>query len=74
VGLIGGLIRAGSAYAYPDPERAGFVAVRGGQVWYRINGMPHVVEGKLPLLVIHGGPAFPTTTCWRLPLWPTTGR
>jgi proline-specific peptidase len=58
LGLIGGLIRAGSAYAYPDPERAGFVAVRGGQVWYRINGARHVVEGKLPLLVIHGGPGF----------------
>ena len=58
LGLIGGLIRPAGAYAYPDPERAGFVAVRGGQVWYRINGMGHVVEGKLPLLVIHGGPGF----------------
>jgi proline iminopeptidase len=58
LGLIGGLIRPSRAYGYSDPERAGFVAVRGGQVWYRINGMRHVVEGKLPLLVIHGGPGF----------------
>ena len=58
LGLFGGLPRAGKASAYPDPERAGFVAVRGGQVWYRSNGMRHVVDGKLPLLVIHGGPGF----------------
>jgi proline-specific peptidase len=58
LGLFGGLLRAGKAHAYPDPERAGFVGVRGGQVWYRINGMRHVVDGRLPLLVIHGGPGF----------------
>jgi proline-specific peptidase len=58
LGLIGSLARAGNASAYPDPEEAGFVGVRGGQVWYRINGARHAVEGKLPLLVIHGGPGF----------------
>jgi proline-specific peptidase len=58
LGLIGGLVRTGRAAAYPDPERAGFVGVRGGQVWYRINGARHAVAGRLPLLVIHGGPGF----------------
>jgi proline iminopeptidase len=58
VGLFGGIARGAAAAAYPDPERAGFVGVRGGQVWYRINGTRHAVEGKLPLLVIHGGPGF----------------
>lgn len=58
LGLIGGLVRTSAAHAYPDPERAGFIGVRGGQVWYRINGARHAVEGQLPLLAIHGGPGF----------------
>jgi L-proline amide hydrolase len=44
--------------AIPDPEVAGFVAVDGGRAWYRINGTEHFAEGKMPLLVIHGGPGF----------------
>jgi proline-specific peptidase len=44
--------------ATPDPEIAGYVAVEGGRVWYRINGIEHFAEGKMPLLVIHGGPGF----------------
>lgn len=57
LGLLGAFgIRP--AEAYPDPERAGFVAVRGGEVWYRINGARRFVDGRLPLLVIHGGPGF----------------
>lgn len=44
--------------AAPDPEIAGYVAVDGGRVWYRINGSRHFAEGKTPLLVIHGGPGF----------------
>ena len=44
--------------AIPDPEIAGYVAVEGGRVWYRINGIEHFAEGKMPLLVIHGGPGF----------------
>jgi proline iminopeptidase len=44
--------------AIPDPEIAGYVAVDGGRVWYRINGIEHFAEGKTPLLVIHGGPGF----------------
>jgi proline-specific peptidase len=42
----------------PDPEIAGYVAVDGGRVWYRINGTEHFAAGKMPLLVIHGGPGF----------------
>jgi proline-specific peptidase len=44
--------------AIPDPEIAGYVAVEGGRVWYRVNGIEHFAEGKMPLLVIHGGPGF----------------
>jgi len=44
--------------ATPDPEIAGYVAVQGGRVWYRINGTEHFADGKMPLLVIHGGPGF----------------
>jgi dipeptidyl aminopeptidase/acylaminoacyl peptidase len=50
--------------AIPDPEIAGYVAVDGGRVWYRINGIEHFAEGKTPLLVIHGGPGSSRTiTC-----------
>jgi proline iminopeptidase len=44
------------ARAALDPEKAGYIAVNGGRVWYRINGTRHV--GETPLLVIHGGPGF----------------
>ena len=44
--------------AIPDPEIAGYVAVEGGRVWYRLNGSRHFAAGKMPLLVIHGGPGF----------------
>ena len=40
----------------PDPERAGYIPVRGGSVWYRMNGGRCFAAGKIPLLVIHGGP------------------
>ncbi len=43
---------------FPDPERAGHVPVRGGSVWYRLNGIRHFAAGKVPLLAIHGGPGF----------------
>jgi len=39
-----------------DPERSGYIRVRGGRVWYRVNGEAHANE--IPLLVIHGGPGF----------------
>jgi proline-specific peptidase len=42
----------------PEPTISGFVPVRGGRIWYRINGTEHFVKGKLPLVVIHGGPGF----------------
>ncbi len=43
---------------FPDPERAGHVPVRGGSVWFRLNGARHFAAGKVPLLAIHGGPGF----------------
>ncbi len=47
-----------SQRAVPDPERAGLIPVRGGSVWYRLNGARHFAAGKVPLLVVHGGPGF----------------
>lgn len=41
-----------------EPEKAGFVPVKGGRIWYRINGSENFVKGKTPLIVIHGGPGF----------------
>lgn len=59
LGLVGGLLQAGEARsAIPDPEEAGYIAVPGGRVWYRMNGVDRFSEGKTPLLVIHGGPGF----------------
>jgi proline iminopeptidase len=70
VGLLGLVALAGpwlacaslgptpAAAATPDPESAGYVAVEGGRVWYRLNGSRHFAQGEVPLLVIHGGPGF----------------
>lgn len=63
-GAAAGLGLAGSAsgvwpvIAALDPERAGYIPVRGGFVWYRMNGGRHFAAGKIPLLVVHGGPGF----------------
>ncbi|HSB05549.1 MAG TPA: proline iminopeptidase-family hydrolase [Thermodesulfobacteriota bacterium] len=35
-----------------DPTREGYVAVPGGQVWYKIVGVGH----SIPVLTLHGGP------------------
>ena len=48
-----------------EPTKAGFVPVKGGRIWYRMNGNEHFAKGKTPLIVIHGGPAFRTTTYYR---------
>jgi proline-specific peptidase len=37
----------------------GTVQFRGYQTWYKILGELHPTTGKLPLLVLHGGPGFP---------------
>ncbi|HEY6225086.1 MAG TPA: proline iminopeptidase-family hydrolase [Gemmatimonadales bacterium] len=37
--------------------REGYIAVRGGRVWYRIVGS----GTRTPLLVLHGGPGVPST-------------
>ena len=39
--------------------REGMVAFRGYRTWYQIVGELHAVSGKLPVLVLHGGPGFP---------------
>lgn len=56
--LAGGLWPARPVEAAVDPERSGYLSVRGGRVWYRINGSQHFSGGKTPLLAIHGGPGF----------------
>jgi proline iminopeptidase len=48
----------GHAEWVPEPEKAGYVAVEGGRIWYRMNGAGHFAEGKTPLIAIHGGPGF----------------
>ena len=40
----------------PLPEDAGYIAVDGGRIWYRIVGRGHFHTGRTPLVVIHGGP------------------
>ncbi len=39
--------------------KEGTVHFRGHQTWYRIVGEMHPESGKVPLLVLHGGPGFP---------------
>jgi proline-specific peptidase len=56
--LYGPVASEPATTATPDPEIAGYVAVEGGRVWYRTNGIEHFAGGKVPLLVIHGGPGF----------------
>ena len=56
--LCGPVASEPATTATPDPEIAGYVAVEGGRVWYRTNGIEHFAGGKVPLLVIHGGPGF----------------
>ncbi|GAA0858679.1 proline iminopeptidase-family hydrolase [Aliiglaciecola litoralis] len=44
-----------NVHAHQDPEQAGYIAVDGGRIWYRINGLKHV--GKTPaIIMMHGGP------------------
>lgn len=50
------VLAAPSARAMPDPEIAGYIPVRGGRVWYRINGADNLGGPRAPLLVLHGGP------------------
>ena len=39
----------------------GFVGFRGLRTWYRIAGDRHAAtDGQLPLLLLHGGPGFPS--------------
>jgi len=42
-------------HAHQDPEQAGYIAVEGGKIWYRMNGMEHLGK-KAALIVLHGGP------------------
>lgn len=40
----------------PSPEESGYIPVRGGRIWYRMNGKKHFAKGKTPLVCLHGGP------------------
>jgi proline-specific peptidase len=37
----------------------GTVPFRGYRTWYRVDGQRPATEGRLPMLVLHGGPGFP---------------
>ena len=39
--------------------REGTVEFCGYRTWYKVVGELHPVSGKLPLLILHGGPGFP---------------
>jgi proline iminopeptidase len=47
---------ASPASALVDPEVAGYIAVPGGRIWYRMNGVRHFPRGATPILAVHGGP------------------
>ena len=49
-------IREATAISEVDAEETGYVAVEGGRVWHRINGVDH--RDALPVPCIHGGPGF----------------
>ncbi|MEZ5499792.1 MAG: proline iminopeptidase-family hydrolase [Steroidobacteraceae bacterium] len=51
---------------FPEPEVSGFIPVRGGTIWYRVNGRRHFANGRTPLLALHGGPG--STHHYLLPL------
>jgi proline iminopeptidase len=42
-------------HAHLDPQIAGYIAVPGGQIWYRLNGREHLAD-KPAIIVLHGGP------------------
>lgn len=42
---------------YPA-DRTGFVPVRGGRAWYRLDGARHLEGRRTPAIVIHGGPGL----------------
>ena len=50
-----GILGAAPAPAHQDPEFSGFVAVPGGEVWYRLNGRQFLGH-KAAIIAIHGGP------------------
>lgn len=63
--LIGGCALAGTigidnalADWILEPTISGFAPVKGGRIWYRMNGTQHFAAAKIPLIVIHGGPGF----------------
>lgn len=41
-----------------DAEEVGLCPVRGGRIWYRVNGKRHFACGATPLLCVHGGPGL----------------
>ena len=48
-------------HARAEMTAEGFVGFRGLRTWYRIAGDRHAAtDGQLPLLLLHGGPGFPS--------------
>jgi len=56
LGLMLASLVAASCRAAAADSREGFVDVEGGRVWYRIVGS----GPKTPILLLHGGPGFPS--------------
>lgn len=57
------------------PVREGFIPFRGYRTWYQIHGdLENVPAGKLPVLMLHGGPGAPHDYLENLSVFAATGR
>jgi proline-specific peptidase len=57
------------------PVREGFIPFRGYRTWYQIHGdLENVPAGKLPVLMLHGGPGAPHDYLENLSAFAATGR
>jgi L-proline amide hydrolase len=52
----------------------GTVPFRGHRTWYQVVGELSALGGKLPLLVLHGGPGLPHNYLQDLAILADTGR
>lgn len=57
------------------PVREGYIPFRGYRTWYQIHGdLEHIPAGKLPVLMLHGGPGAPHDYLENLSVFAETGR